>query len=361
MATNRDIAYSFGFLRRRRARVKVPIFRDHFSFARDVYRDIRKEDLNLPDDVVTVDVRVSHDEKSVLYALPKDQLCHDAAFFKIALSGRWQEADTGEVHLKDIDPGLFNMFAYWILTGAEVMRHIEDWKAEYAEYLKWVDWLTVAERQKGNGPPDPHAFASPVTVWNFERTVDAYCLGQFLGCADFQNHCIAHLYYMNLRFNHLPTKADTEEWEWSDGTVAFLRARDVLTAWEHSNFEDDAIRRFFKTWLSRYWDAYPISKEDHVARDGWDEVMVECPDLRKRWMFDMAMPKIEPWIIWDLTFYFVGPVVSSEREHAWSQEQFNPYWNGGDWDGADGDGRDWQHHVELAYAGPAGECSYGRG
>jgi hypothetical protein len=152
-------------------------------------------------------------------------------------------------------------------------------------------------------------------VWDFALTTDAWFLGDYLLCADFQNHCIGLLYWMNLRFDHLVwdenlTRDEIANGFWHWGTVAYVDIKDVLWVWEQTEVttneqtevatdeqtevtadeEPEAIayrhplRKFYRDWLMRYWDSYQRSDWDEEARDGTMALVKNCPRLADRIM-----------------------------------------------------------------------------
>ena len=170
-----------------------------------------------------------------------------------------------------------------------------------------------------------------MTVWDFARTTEAWFVGDYLMCADFQNHCLGLLYFMNLRFDHLVhegnlRQADIDDATWHWGTIAFAKIDDVLETWEKSEANSDMfpVRAFYRDWLMRYWDSYQLSDKDQEALDGIQALVRECPELTARVMRSLMGGKelrrkeaLKP-----LLQYWVDPNANEEaykkREEYWA-------------------------------------------
>jgi hypothetical protein len=246
-------------------------------------------DLDISDSASEDTVTVVVGEKSNIstFRLPKSALRASSEFFARALKPAWSASSARIIHLPDVNVALFHLYARWLASGAEVMTEEDDWKAEYTEYLKWrLELEDQREKKKKNKTK----FMCPVTVWDFELTTQAWFLGDYLQSADFQNHCIGHLFYMHLQIDHHSSvdwyDSDKNDWRW--GTVAFVRPKDVLHTWEKTDHlaletsfqsEQHPLRRFFVKWLAQFWDAYSIADWDHEAQDGLVQMIEMCPDL----------------------------------------------------------------------------------
>ncbi|KAF2691598.1 hypothetical protein K458DRAFT_381447 [Lentithecium fluviatile CBS 122367] len=149
--------------------------------------------------------RRSQEESPSTFILPTEALRSSLHYFHNALKPGWFDTDSRTLSLSDTEPAVFDLCARWIVTG----------DAGYEE--SGVDICQV-------------------TVWDFELTTDAWFLGDYLLSADFQNHCLGFLCFMNLRFDHLVQDDDLPEdeayqatWQW--GTSASVIIADMLATW----------------------------------------------------------------------------------------------------------------------------------
>jgi hypothetical protein len=248
------------------------------SYSLDLTAGMRFED--------TVIVEVGARPALTTFHLPAEALRSSSVYFQGALKSDWFDANSRTVALPDTDPAVFDLFARWIVTSGEILVDEEDWKAAYAEYLKWQLELQADKEQQ---TPADEKRLCPVTVWDFKRTTSAWFLGDYLLSSDFQNHCLGLLYYMNLRFDHLvldeqypQDDIDNAVWHW--GTVAYVDVSDVLDAWEQEGGSSDRppLKVFYRDWLMRYWDSYQVSDSDYEALDGIQELVDVCPELAAR-------------------------------------------------------------------------------
>ncbi|CAO2657506.1 Nn.00g036320.m01.CDS01 [Neocucurbitaria sp. VM-36] len=258
----------------------------HLRFLRTSYN----LEISDPSSRDTIVVKVGSDPTVSTCYIHAEALRGSSDFFKRALKPEWTMTSSRLIHLPDVDPALFDLYARWLGTGAAIMIDEDDWKAEYTEYLRWRNDLEH-DRASGNEKKP----ICPVTVWDFDLTTEAWFLGGFLQSHDFQNHCIGHLYYMHLRFDRLLSNKEYREetigWLdefWHCGTIAFIQAKDVLFTWrmtEHCNgetpflLEQHPLRKFYIAWLKRYWDAYALSDWNYEAQDGIVKLIEQCHDL----------------------------------------------------------------------------------
>ncbi|KAF2741547.1 hypothetical protein EJ04DRAFT_6114 [Polyplosphaeria fusca] len=258
--------------------------RGPLAFARDSYELLSRDN---PDDPNLITISVGEYMDSVVeFQLPKESLIKYSLFFRNALKTRWNPDARRTISLEFISPAVFDLFARWLDFGAQILIHGEDWKASFTEYLYWRQHIAYHKLQ--TGAPLPFQTICPGTVWNFDLTVQAWMLGDFLQCPDFQNNCMGYLYYMNLRFDHIladereiqANEEDLTEALWHEGTIAYFDPKDIVYFWENSiKGCRNVLREFFSAWLKRYWDTYAISSWDRKARDGIDMLMAKCPDL----------------------------------------------------------------------------------
>jgi hypothetical protein len=241
--------------------------------------------ISSPTPADTMTIIVGEDPHTATFHLPKTLLVAKSSFFERALSPEWSNSVSNRtIQLPDIPPALFDMYARWLSSGAAILIDEDDWKAAYAEYVQW-------RRHLEHGKEGSEALC-PVTVWDFEKSTEAWFLGDFLQSPDFQNHCLGHLYYMNLQFEHVESEDErpTEPVEgiWHIGTLAYVCLEDVLYTWEMTKhlepgtpfrLEHHPLRRFYGDWLERYWDAYELPDWDYEVQDGVVQLIEQCPDL----------------------------------------------------------------------------------
>jgi hypothetical protein len=304
-----------------------PPQRGHMKFFRQTY------DLDLCDAGSTgFKVIVGSSNHSTFY-LPLEALCSKSGFFRNALNLKagWKETVTRTCHLPTIEPAVFDLFARWLYSGAHIMVDEDDWKAEYTEYLKWRLDL---EHDKENFIVDPLKRICPFTVWDFALTTKAWLLGDYLLSPDFQNHCMCHLYYMNLRFDYIlqdpdyKEEDDRDECYWHCGTLAYLDPEDILLVFENSDLADNCglqlLKNFYCDWLKRYWDTYQISDWDCAARDGIDNIIEYCPSLAKELFRGLMSWKDERrwYCMKPLGEYWVDPINSAERQELYNYARY---------------------------------------
>jgi len=246
------------------------------------------------------------------FHLPACDLKSTSVFFQRALKPEWLDPSS-TIHLPKVDAKLFDLYARWLASGTEVMTQESDWKAEYTEYLKW---RLALERDAEIYAIDEKKLLCPVTVWDFELNTEAWLLGDFLQSRKFQNHCMGHLYYMHLRFDHFREEADWYT-DWQFGTVAYVNLDDVLLTWamtEHAagetplQLEQHSLRKFYVDWLARYWDAYSVSIWDYKTQENILELIAECPDLVCKQLRHGTMTgskRHKEWFVKDLVLYQV--------------------------------------------------------
>ena len=269
----------------------------------------------------TVIVIVGRNANASTFYLPKAALEATSDFFARALKPQWCSPSKQTIHLPDIEPALFGLYARWLASGAQVLTDEKDWKASYTEYLHWRQELE-ADKQKESD--ETTKLECPLTVWDFELSTRAWFLGDFLQSRDFQNNCLGCMYYMHLRFDHECGEGscweDPDESAWRWGTVAFVDLKDVVYAWEKTEhleqetpflLEQHPLRRFFVDWLGQFWDAYSIADWDHEAQDDVVRLMEKCPDLVYKVLRCMTAGKSNRLPLQDVGWYWVDVVKSS--------------------------------------------------
>jgi hypothetical protein len=273
----------------------------HIDFSRAQY-DIT---LSEPSSEETVTVIVGEHPHTATFHLPRAPLRETSEFLKRALRPEWGALSKRTVHLRDTQPVLFDLYARWLISGAEIMVEEHDWRLSYERYLMWRQHV----EQSGSDS------LCPETVWDFDISTEAWFLGDFLQSRDFQNHCLGHLYYMHLRFDHLDWEGEEVnqpvEGIWHEGTLAYVCLEDVLYTWEMTKHmapdtpfrpERHPLRKFFGHWLERYWDAYELPNWDYEVQDGVVQVIGQCPDLVFRqlkalsWTNDTIEPIGAYWV-----------------------------------------------------------------
>jgi hypothetical protein len=284
----------------------------------------------------TITVKVGSEEVFAIFKLPAEVLVASSGYFKGATRPDWfdKAVPARTVKLPDVNPGVFDLFARWLVKNGEILTEEEDWKDTYTEYVKWQLRLE-ADREE-----DPSLAADqqlcPATVWDFALTTDAWFLGDYLLCADFQNHCIGLLYWMNLRFDHLVwdgnlSQDDIHNGFWHRGTVAYVDMKEVLCVWEQTEVTADEqpevvayshpLRKFYRDWLMRYWDSYQRSDWDYEAREGITALVKNCPKLADRVMTGLMGRKElrRKYALEPLAQYWVGAeaYTEAERERDW--------------------------------------------
>lgn len=228
------------------------------------------------------------------FYFPKSVLEANSQFFTRATKAVWAITSNQVINLGDVKPAVFDLYARWMASGAKIMVELDDWKAEHDKYKKWRRKI---EDNKGRLRVSNSKPLCPEDVWDFDLTTEAWFLGDYLQSRDFQNHCLGHLYYMHLRFDHLNLKNITSSQDpcddpfesfWLSGTIAYIRIEDIIKTWEKTKhwqaktsfeLERHPLRRFFVDWLERYWDAYVILDYDHEVQDGIVKLIKSCPDL----------------------------------------------------------------------------------
>lgn len=285
----------------------------HMKFFRSSY-DLEIATLTR-EEIVTI---VVGDVETSTFCLPKCALQSTSDFFARALKPEWSTCSPRIIRLHDVNAALFDLYARWVASGAEVMIDEDDWKAEYAEYLKWRREL---EDDKEQWREDKKAKSlCPVTVWDFELTTAAWFLGDFLQSHAFQNHCLGHLYYMHLRFDHFGIK-DESFWDdksnsaWHWGTFAYIRAENVLYTWKVTKhlhdrtlfrLEQHPLRKFFVDWLNQYWYAYEVGDFDYETQDGIAKLIKNCPDIvYKQLTCSSPAPYASTWFVQGICEYWV--------------------------------------------------------
>jgi hypothetical protein len=135
----------------------------HLKFFRTSY------DLDISDPASEDTVTVIVGEKSNIstFCLPKSALRASSEFFARALKPVWSASSDCIIRLPDVDVALFDLYARWLASGAEVMTEEDDWKAEYTGYLKWrLELDDDREKRK----EDNVKLMCLVTVWDFKLT-----------------------------------------------------------------------------------------------------------------------------------------------------------------------------------------------
>lgn len=291
------------------------------KFARTSY-DLSIPDL-LPDDTTTV--KVGRSPSDATFLLPTTSLQATSDFFARALKPEWGNTVKRLVELPEVHPALFDHYARWLLSGAEIMIHEDDWNAEFSEYMKWraeVDCNRESYNATEQSAP------CPIIVWDFRMTTKAWFLGDFLQSRDFQNHCLGHLYHMHRRFDPRfnwergGCSSQTEYWVdagdddenefW--GTVGYVDIDDVLITWDMTRhcagktpflLEQHPLRRFYVDWLEKYWDAYTISDWDHKTQDDIVALIDRCPDLVYKCLRGCTSQTGKDYIVRDTEAYWV--------------------------------------------------------
>jgi hypothetical protein len=266
----------------------------------------------------TVAVKVSTGPHFATFHLPTSALQSTSELFARALKPEWTHDSTRTINLPEVDVALFDMYAQWLATGAEILINEEDWITGYARYQerqRQLDERQTLQRK------DKSKAQCLITVWNFDLTTKAWFLGDYLQSRDFQNHCMGHLYYMHQRFDdcerdmNSPSNVEENYWHW--GTIAYVNPTDVLYTWEmtehlaHNSpfvLEQHPLRKFYVDWLARYWDAYRISDWDYEAQDGIVKLIKLCSDLVYKQLQSYTSSKSvqTDCIIRDLGAYWVG-------------------------------------------------------
>ncbi|KAH7078451.1 hypothetical protein FB567DRAFT_136389 [Paraphoma chrysanthemicola] len=291
-----------------------PVQGRHMNFDRTEYN------LKLSDPTAdeTLTVIVEDDSKTGIFHLPKTALAATSAFFARAAKPEWDAGSTRVFHLHDVDPAVFDLFARWLDSGAEILIAKDDWHAEYGEYMRWRGKVDAEKVQR---PDCKETLPCPVTAWDFGLTTKAWFLGDYLESRDFQNHCLGHLYYSHLRFDHVQIPKDIFLDGLGDsvlynGTVAFLKPDDIVYTWEMTQHmadespfrnEQHPLRRFFVDWLEQYWDAYVVADFDYEAQDGIVRLIESCPDLAYKQLRNMSSTKHSRcWTVKDIGTYWIG-------------------------------------------------------
>jgi hypothetical protein len=289
----------------------------HMKFFRNSY-DLKISD---PASEETLTVVVGEDAQTSTVHLPKSLLMATSDFFARALKPEWNGTKKRAIYLPDIDPALFDLYTRWLASGGEIMIDEDDWKAEYAEYLKWRRDVACCEvRLLMEGAKS----VCPVTVWDFDKTTEAWFLGDYLQSRDFQNHCLGHMYYMHTRFDHIHPANINAPFEgiWHMGTFAYISLEDVLYTWrmtKHSEGETPftldhhPLRRFFSAWLERFWDAYEPPDWDEEVQDSIVQLIEQCTGLVYKQLRSLASTnKSRSWTIKPIGSYWVDEDQYSE-------------------------------------------------
>ncbi|KAL8778331.1 MAG: hypothetical protein Q9213_007461 [Squamulea squamosa] len=121
----------------------------------------RKPPVTLLEGQPSIAVKVGAGNKAITWNLPKGLLTHISPFFKAALSRGWFEAQAESVDLPEDDPAAFRLFYKWLYT--------------------WT--LSKSEKYPTKITKDLDALLY----------VEAWILGDKLGCPHFQDFAYAHL------------------------------------------------------------------------------------------------------------------------------------------------------------------------
>ena len=127
----------------------------------DIYLDLELRNYRRPQDIVYVVVGSSKQK----FGMHKDQLCATSPYFKAAFEGKFQEADLGEVTLRDTSVSAFGMFNEWLYTG------------EIAEELCQDEDLTKTQLHNKDKP-------------TFRELLDAWSLADYLLVPRLQNYIV---------------------------------------------------------------------------------------------------------------------------------------------------------------------------
>ncbi|KAL8839884.1 MAG: hypothetical protein Q9170_001564 [Blastenia crenularia] len=112
---------------------------------------------------VSITVKVGDGLGQGIWTLPKDLLTHASPFFVAALNHPWSESTTKQIELKEDTPDAFRCFLLWLLTST--LRQ---------------DGIVPVLMTKD---PDPTLYTR------------AWILGDKLGCAEFQDFALAHIWH----------------------------------------------------------------------------------------------------------------------------------------------------------------------
>ena len=105
----------------------------HLRFHRTSY-DLELSDPSSDD---TITIKVGRSPNISTFHLSASAMKKTSDYFERALKPEWTHLSTRLIELPDVEPDLFDHYARWLASGAEVMTSEEDWRAEYAEYLRW--------------------------------------------------------------------------------------------------------------------------------------------------------------------------------------------------------------------------------
>ncbi|KAL9005661.1 MAG: hypothetical protein Q9188_001567 [Gyalolechia gomerana] len=166
---------------------------------------------------------VGEGDKSATWTLPKELLTNASPFFNAALNGTWLESEAKQVELKDDDPNAFRFFIHWL-----------------------YEWTF---QEDGKYPSRVAGDLLGTT------NLDAWVLGDKLGCPRFQDFALAHLQ------RSLSQKADKTEW--------------VRRA--YANSPAGSKLRHFMACIIIYWITDPRCCS--INNDQWTKVLHDVEDL----------------------------------------------------------------------------------
>jgi hypothetical protein len=140
----------------------------------------------------------------------KDHLCTNSPYFKAALQGRFQEADLGEVTLKDAPVEAFEMFNEWLYTG------------EIKEELCQEKNLSGAKLSMKDKP-------------TFPQLLDIWLLADYLLVAQLQNYAVDMMIAKKKNRNIIPT--DSYEYFYKNTQPGSLMRKFMVDTfvWESHN------------------------------------------------------------------------------------------------------------------------------
>lgn len=117
-------------------------------------------------------------EKGRRYSLHKAFLCHYSEYFRKALNGPWKEAEDGVVPLKDIEPGVFNVFVNWMYTQ-KLPGNCEEWcqVGELGEAWDFASEIALILKA--------YNFGDRFLATAFKRAANVAIVGILHGCAPF--------------------------------------------------------------------------------------------------------------------------------------------------------------------------------
>ncbi|KFY13804.1 hypothetical protein V492_03035 [Pseudogymnoascus sp. VKM F-4246] len=152
----------------------------------------------------------------------QDLLCATSPYFKAALEGKFEEADLGEVTLKDTSVQAFEMFNEWIYTGEITEELCQD----------------ISLSNKEQGAKDKPSFSQFLDVWILGDYLLVPQLQNYVAdkiLAKFKNRRIIPLldfayFYEHTQQGSLMRKCmvDIFVWEWDRGSNLYRQCSDYI-------------------------------------------------------------------------------------------------------------------------------------